>query len=313
MTTLPQALDEYLALRQAMGFAVRDARRLLRRFIDFLEQHRATSITSALALSWATEPRAAQPAEWPRRLSLIRGFARYRSATDPRTQIPAAGILPYRPQRAAPYLYSDAEIEQLLQAAAQLPSPTGLRAHTYVAAFGLLAVTGLRVAELVALDDQDTDLTRGHVTIRRGKFSKSRLLPVHPSTQQALRHYVAARERCYPIPQSPSFLVSEQGARLTHWSVRATFVALSRQIGLRGPADSHGPRLHDLRHRFAVEALLRWYRQGADVERHLPELSTYLGHVKVADTYWYLSATPELLQLALDRLEHSPPPQGVGS
>ena len=313
MTTLPQALDEYLALRQAMGFAVRDARRLLRRFIDFLEQHRATSITSALALSWATEPRVAQPAEWSRRLSLIRGFARYRSATDPRTQIPAAGILPYRPQRAAPYLYSDAEIEQLLQAAAQLPSPTGLRAHTYVAAFGLLAVTGLRVAELVALDDQDTDLTRGHVTIRRGKFGKSRLLPVHPTTQQALRHYVAARDRCYPIPQSPSFLVSEQGARLTHWSVRATFVALSRQIGLRGPADSHGPRLHDLRHRFAVEALLRWYRQGADVERHLPELSTYLGHVKVADTYWYLSATPELLQLALDRLEHSPPPQGVGS
>lgn len=313
MTTLPQALDEYLALRQAMGFAVRDARRLLRRFIDFLEQHRATSITSALALSWATEPHAAQPAEWSRRLSLIRGFARYRSATDPRTQIPAAGILPYRPQRAAPYLYSDTEIEQLLQAAAQLPSPTGLRAHTYVAAFGLLAVTGLRVAELVALDDQDTDLTRGHVTIRRGKFGKSRLLPVHPTTQQALRHYVAARERCYPIPQSPSFLVSEQGARLTHWSVRATFVALSRQIGLRGPADSHGPRLHDLRHRFAVEALLRWYRQGADVERHLPELSTYLGHVKVADTYWYLSATPELLQLALDRLEHSPPPQGVGS
>lgn len=313
MTTLPQALDEYLALRQAMGFAVRDARRLLRRFIDFLEQHRATSITSALALSWATEPHAAQPAEWSRRLSLIRGFARYRSATDPRTQIPAAGILPYRPQRAAPYLYSDTEIEQLLQAAAQLPSPTGLRAHTYVAAFGLLAVTGLRVAELVALDDQDTDLTRGHVTIRRGKFGKSRLLPVHPTTQQALRHYVAARERCYPIPQSPSFLVSEQGARLTHWSLRATFVALSRQIGLRGPADSHGPRLHDLRHRFAVEALLRWYRQGADVERHLPELSTYLGHVKVADTYWYLSATPELLQLALDRLEHSPPPQGVGS
>jgi site-specific recombinase XerD len=313
MTTLPQALDEYLALRQAMGFAVRDARRLLRRFIDFLEQHRATSITSALALSWATEPHAAQPAEWSRRLSLIRGFARYRSATDPRTQIPAAGILPYRPQRVAPYLYSDTEIEQLLQAAAQLPSPTGLRAHTYVAAFGLLAVTGLRVAELVALDDQDTDLTRGHVTIRRGKFGKSRLLPVHPTTQQALRHYVAARDRCYPIPQSPSFLVSEQGARLTHWSVRATFVALSRQIGLRGPADSHGPRLHDLRHRFAVEALLRWYRQGADVERHLPELSTYLGHVKVADTYWYLSATPELLQLALDRLEHSPPPQGVGS
>lgn len=310
MNTLCQALEDYLALRQAMGFQVRDARSQLRRFVEFLEQQEATYITHELALQWATESCAAHPAERSRRLSFVRGFARYRSATDPRTQIPPAGLLPYQPQRASPYLYSDAEIGQLLQAAAQLSSPTGLRAQTTVAAFGLLAVTGMRVGELVGLDDPDVDLTLGHLTIRCGKFGKSRLLPLHPTTQDALRRYVTERDRHYPIPQSPSFLVSEQGLRLTQWTLRRTFVALSHQIGLRGPADSHGPRLHDFRHRFAIEVLLRWYREGVDIEHHLPELSTYLGHVKVSDTYWYLSATPELLQLALNRLELKQP-QGV--
>jgi integrase len=310
MNTLRQALEEYLALRQAMGFQVRDAGSQLRRFIAFLEQQEASSITQALAVQWATKSGAVQSAESARRLTLVRGFARYRSGTDPRTQIPALGLLPYRPQRASPYLYSDTEIRQLLQAAEQLPSPTGLRASTYVTAFGLLAVTGMRVAELVGLDDQDVDLSRGQLTIQHGKFGKSRLLPLHPSTQEALRHYVAERDRRYPISQTPSFLVSEQGIRLTHWTLRRTFVSLSRQIGLRGLTDSHRPRLHDFRHRFAVQVLLRWYREKVDVERHLPELSTYLGHVEVSDTYWYLSATPELLELAMNRLVDSQP-QGV--
>jgi len=309
MNTLPQALDAYLALRQALGFQVQEPRRLLRRFVDFLEQQGADHISCALALRWATESPAAQPTECAKRLTLLRGFARFRAATDPRTQIPATGLLTARPQRASPYLYGDTEVVQLLQAAAQLPSPTGLRARTYVAAFGLLAVTGMRVGELVALNDQDVDLTHGHLTIQHGKFGKARWLPLHPSTQDALRQYVAVRDRCYPLGQSPSFLLSEQGTRLTHWSVRYTFVMLSHQIGLRGPTDRHGPRRHDFRHRFAIEVLLRWYREGVDVERHLPELSTYLGHVKVADTYWYLSATPELLALALERLEHTLPAQ----
>lgn len=310
MNTLAQALEEYLALRQAMGFQVCDARRLLRRFIAFLDQQQVTYITQQLALQWATDSGTVQSAESARRLTLVRGFARYRSGTDSRTQIPAHGLLPYRAQRASPYLYSDSQIKQLLQAAAQLPSPTGLRAHTYVAAFGLLAVTGMRVGELVGLDDQDVDISHGQLTIRHGKFGKSRLLPVHPTTREVLRHYVRERDRCYPIAQSPSFLVSEQGIRLTHWAVRRTFVTLSRQVGLRAVRDSHGPRLHDFRHRFAVEVLLRWYQEDVDVERHLPELSTYLGHVKASDTYWYLSATPELLQLAMDRREHGRP-QGV--
>jgi integrase len=303
MNTLRQAVDEYLALRQAMGFKLHEESRLLPRYIDFLEDQGEVFITTDLAVRWATQCRAAQPAEWAKRLRFVRVFARYRSATDPRTQIPPAGLLPYRARRAEPYIYNDDEINRLLQAASQLCSPTGLRAHTYETALGLLAVTGMRISELVTLDNEDVDLAHGQLTIRDAKFGKSRWLPLHPTTQQALQRYVQRRDQQYPIPLSSRFFVSEQGTRLTTCTVRATFVQLSRQIGLRGPTDSHGPRLHDFRHRFAVQTLLRWYQEGADVAQHLPELSTYLGHVKVSDTYWYLSATPELLQLALQRSE----------
>ena len=303
MNTLRQAVDDYLALRQAMGFKLHEESRLLPRYIDFLEDQGEVFITTDLAVRWATQCRAAQPAEWAKRLRFVRVFARYRSATDPRTQIPPSGLLPYHAQRAEPYIYNDDEINRLLEAAGQLYSPTGLRAHTYVTALGLLAVTGMRISELVALDNEDVDLAQGQLTIRDAKLGKSRWLPLHPTTQQALQRYVQRRDKQFPIPCSSGFFVSEQGARLTSCTVRATFVQLSRQIGLRGPTDSHGPRLHDFRHRFAVKTLLRWYQEGADVEQHLPELSTYLGHVKVSDTYWYLSATPELLQLALQRSE----------
>ncbi len=312
MKTLAQSLDDYLALRRALGFKMDDAQRLLSRFLVFLEQHGRVHITSELALQWATQSPTASPAEGTRRLTLVRGFARFRAAMDPQTQIPAFGLLSARAQRAVPYLYTEAEVVRLLEAAAQLPSPTGLRARTAVTALGLLSVTGMRVGEMLALDNADVELTLGEVTIRHGKFGKVRALPLHATTQEALRAYVAARDGVFPIAPTPSFLVSEQGTRLSQWSLRSTFVKLSHQIGLRGATDRHGPRLHDFRHRFAVEVLLHWYRAEVDVQRHLPELSTYLGHVKVADTFWYLSATPELLQLALDRLEQSLPMK-VGS
>jgi integrase len=235
----------------------------------------------------------------------VRGFAQYHHAVEPRTEIPPPDMLPYRPQRCTPYLYSDDEIAQLMEAARHLPSPTGLRACTYVTVFGLLASMGMRISELLALDNDDIDLEGGLLTIRCTKFRKSRCLPLHPTTRQALGRYMQRRNDVYPIPQSPSFFVSEQGTRLNKCTVRATFVRLSRQIGLRGPTDRRGPRLHDFRHRFAVQTLVRWYHEGVDVDRHLPELSTYLGHVKMSDTYWYLSATPELLGLATQRLEHT--------
>jgi integrase len=303
MNTLRQAVNEYLALRQAMGFKLHEESRLLPRFIDFLEDQDEAIITTDLAVRWATQCSTVQPAEWARRLRIVRIFARYRSATDPHTQIPPTGLLPYRARRAEPYIYNDNEINRLLQSAGQLYSSTGLRAETYVTALGLLTVTGMRISELVALDNEDVDLAHGNLTIRDAKFGKSRWLPLHSTTQQALQRYVQRRDQQYPIPRSSGLFVSEQGTRLTTCTVRATFVRLSRQIGLRGSTDSHGPRLHDFRHRFAVQTLLHWYQEGADVEQHLPELSTYLGHVKVSDTYWYLSATPELLQLALQRSE----------
>jgi integrase/recombinase XerD len=306
MKTLRQALDDYLALRQTMGFKLAEAPTLLSQFLDFLDPQGATFITTQEAVQWATQPAHVQPAQWARRLRWVRGFARYHSAIDPRTEIPPTDLLPYRPQRRSPYLYSDAAIAQLLEAASHLPSATGLRAHTYTTVFGLLVVTGMRISELVGLDDLDLDLERGLLTIRQSKFRKSRCLPLHLSTHQVLSQYVERRNHLYPIAKSPSFFVSEHGKRLPACTVRATFVKLSRQIGLRSESDSHGPRLHDFRHRFAIQTLLRWYQEDVDVERRLPELSTYLGHAKVSDTYWYLSATPELLGLAARRLDQAP-------
>ena len=200
-------------------------------------------------------------------------------------------------------IYRDEEIGRLLASAAELPSKTGLRPRTFVTLFGLYAVTGLRCQEPLQLDRTDVDWQNGVLTIRGTKFGKSRLVALHPSTVDALRAYAVCRDRLCRNPDSPSFFLSEAGTRLSHWAVRATFVTLSHRIGLRGPNDSHGPRLHDLRHRMAVNTLLRWYREGVDVERYLPTLATYLGHAHVTDTYWYLTATPELLQCAMLRLE----------
>lgn len=297
---LIEALEEYLTIRRALGFILAEPGGLLRRFVTYVEQEGASFITTELALRWAMQPDC-QPAHWAKRLSMVRGFARYMSALDARTEIPACSLLPYRFRRTQPYLYTDEEIARLIRAAKKLPSPLRLRAATYSTLFGLLAVTGMRVSEPIGLDRDDVDLSRGILTVRRTKFGKTRMLPLHGSTLEALRRYVERRDRLFP--KTRSFFVSERGTRLTVWSVRKTFVLLSRQVGLRGPDDSYGPRLHDLRHRFAVQTLLRWYRTDIDVERHLPELSTYLGHVHVADTYWYISAVPELLQLATLRLE----------
>lgn len=305
MNTLQAALDEYLAVRRALGVELDLSGRLLQRFVDFAAHAGAAFITTELALKWATEPPHAQPATWARRLGMVRRFAQYCSALDPRTGVPPPGLLPGCRRRASPYIYRDEEIARLIQAARELPSATGLRAHTYATLFGLYAVTGMRTNEAVRLDRDAVDLASGVLTIRDGKFGKSRYVPIHPSTQRALQRYAARRDRLCPNPQSPRFFLSERGTRITDGMARWTFAQVSRQIGLRRAGDSRGPRLLDLRHRFATHTLLRWYRRGVDVERHLPELSTYLGHVHIADTYWYLSATPDLLQQALRRMERS--------
>lgn len=304
MNTLQEAVQDYLALRRSLGFKLRDAGKGLLDFVAFMEQQRASYITHRLALAWAQQTSTAPPSIWARRLSWVRCFARHRSATDPRTEIPPASLLPYRPKRARPYLYSNDEIRALLNAALLLPAGDGLRPWLYHCLFGLLSVSGLRISEAYNLELQDVDLDAAVLTVRGAKFGKSRLIPLHASTCNILADYIARRERIWQARTVSSYLfISSRGNRIDGATIHRIFYALSRQIGLRGPHDSHGPRLHDMRHRFAMKTLLHWYRSGEDVERRLPILSAYLGHVHISDTFWYLSAWPELMQEAMSRLE----------
>lgn len=305
MSALHDALEEYLALRRGLGSELRQPGALLHRFVEFLDGERATVVTTKLALRWAKAPANATPATWAQRLGDVRRFATWLSATDPRTEIPPHGLLPDRYRRRPPYIYSDEEVARIVREAARLPSPSGMRAHTYATLFGLLAATGLRLGESLALDRDDVDLGAGVLAIRRAKFGKSRFVPIHHSTCKALRRYLRQRDLCLPRPASPAFLLSDRGTRVTQCSARYNFAVVSRAVGLRpsGPGHRHGrgPRLHDMRHRLAVRTLVRWYREGREVECELPKLSTYLGHVHLADTYWYIEAVPELLQLATKR------------
>ncbi|MCP4752141.1 MAG: tyrosine-type recombinase/integrase [Proteobacteria bacterium] len=305
MNELCRALEEYLAIRRQLGFKLSGEGHFLPQFIRFLEREGAAFVTRDLALSWATQPQNTLPAWWAERLRMVRRFAQYLSTVDPRTEIPPAGLLPYRYHRKSPYIYSDEEIAQLIDAAQKLPSAVGLRPRTYSTLFGLLAVTGMRIREPIHLDRGDVDLARGMLTIHQTKFGKSRLVAIHPSTRGILQVYEKRRNRIFPNPYDGSFFISDKGIRLTDDSVRWTFVKLSRQIGLRCPGDSHGPRLHDFRHRFAVHTLLNWYRTGANIEQQMPKLAAYLGHTHVNDTYWYLSAVPELTELATMRLRET--------
>jgi integrase len=307
MTTLRQAVQEYVRMRRDLGFKLQEAGKGLIDFVTFMEQNRASYITQTLALVWAQQPLNAQPAYRAQRLSFVRGFAHYRSATDPRTQIPAQGLLPFQLRRPRPYLYSDTEIRSLLRAALGMPcryKRGELRPWVYYCLFGLLSVSGLRLGEARNIELRDVDLKAAVLTIRGAKFGKTRLVPLHVSTCRVLADYVDRRKRHWgERPVSSYLFVSSWGHRLDGGDIHRTFYALSRQIGLRGPSDSHGPRLHDMRHRFATHTLLHWYRSNQDPERKLPLLSAYLGHVHVADTQWYLSGSPELMREAMRRLD----------
>ena len=305
MSALHDALESYLAVRRGLGSELRSPGALLRRFVEFLDREEATVITTELALRWATEPGNATPATWAQRLAHVRRFAAWLNTEDSRTEVPPRGLLPGRYRRRPPYIYSDEEVERIVSEAVRLPSPLGMRGLTYSTLFGLLAATGMRHGEALTLDRDDVDLQGGVLAIRRAKFGKSRFVPIHDSTCGALQRYARQRDLCLPGSTSPAFLLSERGTRITQCSARYNFAIVSRAVGLRppGPRRLHGrgPRLQDMRHRLAVKTLIRWYREGRDVERELPKLSTFLGHVHVADTYWYIEAVPELLQLATER------------
>ncbi|MFC1707516.1 tyrosine-type recombinase/integrase [Planctomycetota bacterium] len=306
MSALQDRLEEYLAVRRSLGYKLREPACCLRKFVALADHEGSEHITVELALRWATQATKAQPATWAARLGMVRCFATWCNALDPRTEVPPKGLLPHRYRRKRPYIYRDAEIDQVVDAARQLPSAKGLRAPTYATIFGLLAVTGMRVSEATALDRRDVDLAEGILTVRRTKLDRSRFVPVHPTTRDALADYAECRDRAVMVCFTEAFFISERGTRITGCSTRYNFAKVSRDVGLREPSGGHrhgrGPRLHDMRHRFAVRTLLDWYRAGLDVEREIPKLATYLGHVHVNDTYWYLEAVPELLELATARL-----------
>jgi len=305
MTGLTEALEEYLALRHALGFKLRETARALPRFVQFIECEGAGVITTELALRWAQENPAASAVTHSDRLAIVRRFAAWRRAEDPRTEIPPERLLPRRYQRPAPYIYSAQEIESIVSTAASLPSDGGLRGFTFSTVFGLLAVTGMRVGEAVALDRDDVDLQAGVLTVREGKLGKWRFVPIHVTTKDVLDRYSERRDAIAPRVSTPAFFVSDRGRRVSAWSAEDNFIDVSRIIGLRSPAvdggRGRGPRLHDLRHRFAVSALIEWHRRGADVDREIPKLATYLGHEGPDQVYWYLQAVPELLELATQR------------
>lgn len=301
MSALADALSDYLALRNQLGHQLADAARLLPRFVAWMDDTGQPTITIAAAMEWCQQPQADPGSTvWPRRMTAVRGFARYLAGTDPATEVPPRGLLPGRRRWTPPFIYSPEDLAKLLDGARQLRSP--LRAATYETLFGLLAVTGMRVGEAINLDLADVDWDTGVVRIRESKFGKSRLIVVHPSTVAAL-HVYAGRRQEFPVqPGNDSFFVSLTGRRLIYVSVCEVFGQLRAEGGIGVGSTAH-PVIHGLRHSFAVTTLLNWYREGADVAARLPWLSTYLGHRDPRSTYWYLSAAPELLTIAADRLE----------
>jgi integrase len=303
MSALRQALEQYLSTRQALGFKLRGYRSRLSDFVEYVDKVGATTITSEVALAWATKPQNVHPYTWTVRLSMVTGFARYLNTLDPACEVPPADLLTHRRRpRPEPYLYSDAEVVALLDACSRLSPP--LRVATYRTLFGLLAVSGMRVGEAIHLNRDDVDLERGLLVVWQGKFRKSREVPLQPSTVEALHAYAQRRDELRPRRKQASFFISTVGTRLCESAVRSTFGRLVRWVGLEPKSPACRPRIHSLRHTFAVATLLGWYRAGDDVMAKVPLLSTYLGHVGPVATYWYLQATPDLLAQAVGRLEN---------
>lgn len=300
MSALRHALTRYLLMRRGFGYHYENEEKSLRNFVAFMETEQAMVITRKLAMAWIIQ---AERSSWPNRLSAVRGFTRYLSNIEPLTETLPAGVFPSAKRR-RPYIYREAEIAQLLDATLRWGVADGINRRTYHCLFGLLAATGMRLGEVIGLKRADVDLEAGLLTLRETKGRKERLVPLHSTTTLALADYAACRDDCPACSTSPWFFVLRDGQRLRPQYPERIFVGVARRIGLRDPElHSSGPRLHDLRHSFAVNTILSWYRAGEDVERLLPTLTTYLGHSKIRDTYWYLSACPELMGEAASRLE----------
>lgn len=301
MTVIRTAAEDYLAIRRSLGFKLGTQGRVLMGFVAYLERKGMDTVTTEAAVEWAAAPSGASPLWHAMRLGVARRFAAHLQLLDPGCEVPPPDLLPERHRRLRPHLFSADDIAALMTEARRLrPS---FRAATAETVIGLLAVTGLRAGELVRLNRGDVDFTAGALAIRATKFNKSRVLALHDTTVEALRAYAIVRDQRWPHTRSPAFFMSIRGNRLSQSTLNATFTVLARAAGLEPGPTSRGrrPTPHGLRHSFAVTSLIDWYHADADVQARLPALSAFMGHAQPKDTYWYLSAVPELLALASDR------------
>lgn len=312
--TMADRVDEYLSYRRALGYQLRIAGQMLHSFARYADSsgHHGP-LTTELALRWARLPEQAARVYQARRLEVVRTLARYLAPREPGTEVPSRGLLGPAHARRPAFIYSEADVVALLNATRALGPAGSLRPRTFAALIGLLACSGLRISEALVLQDGDADLDAGVLTVRHTKFRKSRLVPLHASAVGSLRDYAKARDCRHPGLRTTAFFLSDAGRPLRYGTVRHTFHQLLRQAmpGIAPPGRSR-PRLYDLRHTFACRRLLAWYRDGTDIHRAIDQLSTYLGHAKVTDTYWYLEGIPELFALAGQRFEQFAAPSREG-
>ena len=309
MIPLTVRLQQYIAMRRSLGFNLSFAERVLRKFSEFADRQRADHISVDLFLRWKEQYGSASNLTWTTRLSMVRVFAGWLQGFDARTEVPPPGLITSKPRRSRPYIYSDDQLAEIVTEAGRLPSSYLLRAWTCSTLFGLIAVTGLRVNEALGLDEEDVDLKEAVLMIRRAKNRRSRFIPIAPCATERLRAYRAERNRILSTGRGDAFFLLENGDRPTDCTARYNFAVVCQRIGLRERQvfnkHGRGPRIHDLRHTFAVRTIMDWYRRGLDPDREMLKLSTYLGHTKPEYTYWYIEAIPELLQLACERAERS--------
>ena len=298
-------VQDYLDERRRLGFALAIPGALLLGFARFADRagHRGP-LTVQLMMGWAREEaKRAEPATWARRLAILRPFAMHRAQVEPGTEIPSANVFAQKRRRPTPHIYTTAEIADLLAAARRLPPAGTLRPLTYETFFGLVAATGLRLSEALHLQSGDFDVGGSMLTVRQTKFCKSRLVPLHPTTAAALAHYLAARRRFAPAASDAPLFVSLSGTALVKRTVHGVFARLRAELGWTTRGTLPMPRIHDLRHSFVCRRVALWHEAGADIDNAMLALSTYVGHAKVSDTYWYLTAVPDLMAVAAKRFE----------
>ena len=303
--SMQSLVQEYLNERRRLGFALIIPGTQLMSFARFADRvgHRGP-LTCQIIVDWAQgQAKRATPLTWAQRLRRVIPFARYRAQFDPNTEVPNANIFGPSSRRLAPHIYTEEEIAELLAAASRLPPHGALRPATYSTLFGLIAATGLRISEALHLQCADVDLANGTLTVRETKFSKSRLVPLHPTVTKALMQYANLSEQYIPTSPERRFFTLASGPGLVNRTVNQVFERLRKQLGWAARGGYAMPRIHDLRHTFICRRVKLWHEQSADIDNAMMALSTYVGHAKVSNTYWYLTGVPELMAVAGSRFE----------